>query len=165
MLQAGLKVCWAMVDRIDPASRSRTMAAIRSQHTKPEKWVRSALHKQGFRFRLHNKRLPGSPDIVLRQYHAALFINGCFWHQHDGCKSSHLPKTRQEFWAQKFASNRARDQKVLFQLKVLGWRVAVVWECGLGNKHRMATMQHLVAWLRSSSEYFEVPVYDEFSDL
>ncbi|MFZ2451785.1 MAG: DNA mismatch endonuclease Vsr [Methylovulum miyakonense] len=154
-----------MTDRIDPVARSRTMAAIRSKNTKPEKWVRSALHRQGFRFRLHNKALPGSPDLVLRKYHAVIFINGCFWHQHEGCKASHLPKSRTDFWERKFARNVARDQKVLYQLKVLGWRAAIVWECGLKKKQRETILQHLVAWLHSGAEYFEMPVYDEFSDL
>jgi DNA mismatch endonuclease (patch repair protein) len=109
-----------MTDCVDKATRSRTMAAIRSKDTKPEKWVRSALHKQGFRFRLHNKKLPGSPDLVLRKHHAVIFINSCFWHQHEGCKAAHLPKTRCNFWGKKFARNVARDQKVLYQLKVAG---------------------------------------------
>ncbi|MEI7994828.1 MAG: DNA mismatch endonuclease Vsr [Methylococcaceae bacterium] len=109
-----------MTDCVDKATRSRTMAAIRSKDTKPEKWVRSALHKQGFRFRLHNKKLPGSPDLVLRKHHAVIFINSCFWHQHEGCKAAHLPKTRRDFWGKKFARNVARDQKVLYQLKVAG---------------------------------------------
>lgn len=152
-----------MTDRINPTDRSSTMAAIRSKNTQPERWVRSALHRQSFRFRLHNKKLPGSPDLVLRKYHAAIFINGCFWHQHEGCATTHLPKTRPEFWAHKFARNVARDQKILYQLKVLGWRVAIVWECGLKKKNREATLQHLCAWLTSRSEYFEMPVYDEFS--
>ncbi|MFI3198282.1 MAG: DNA mismatch endonuclease Vsr [Methylococcaceae bacterium] len=154
-----------MIDRIDKATRSRTMAAIRSKDTKPEKCVRSALHRQGFRFRLHNKKLPGTPDLVLRKYHAVIFVNGCFWHQHQGCNSAHLPKTRQEFWEKKFTRNVARDQKVLYQLKVLGWRAAIVWECGLKKKIRGATLQHLAAWLCSGAEYFEMPVYDEFSEL
>lgn len=153
-----------MTDRIDAATRSRTMAAIRSKNTKPEKWVRSALHKQGFRFRLHNKTLPGSPDLVLRKYHAVIFINGCFWHQHEGCKASHLPKSRTDFWERKFARNVARDQKVLYQLKVMGWRVAIVWECGLKKAIREQTLQHVVVWLQSDSEYFELPIYDEFSE-
>ncbi|MDO9141825.1 MAG: DNA mismatch endonuclease Vsr [Methylobacter sp.] len=154
-----------MTDRIDQATRSRTMAAIRNRDTKPEKWVRSALHQQGFRFRLYDKKLPGSPDLVLRKYHAVIFINGCFWHQHEGCKTTHLPHTRREFWERKFARNVARDQKVLHQLKVQGWRVAIVWECGLKKKIRTATLQRLAAWLRGASEYLEIPVYDEFSDL
>jgi DNA mismatch endonuclease (patch repair protein) len=154
-----------MVDRITPAARSKTMAAIRSKDTKPEKWVRSALHGQGFRFRLHNKKLPGSPDLVLRKYRAVIFINGCFWHQHEGCKAAHLPKSRQDFWRQKFARNVARDQKVLYQLKIIGWRAAIVWECGLKKSCRDAMLEHLMAWLHSGAEYFEMPVYDEFSDL
>lgn len=154
-----------MTDRLSPAHRSRNMAAIRSKNTKPEVWVRCALHRLGFRFRLHNKKLPGSPDLVLKKYHAVIFINGCFWHQHVGCKASHLPQTRQEFWAHKFTRNVVRDMKVLYQLKMLGWRAAVVWECGLEKKTREASLQRLVAWLRSGDEYVEMPVYDEFSDL
>ncbi len=154
-----------MADRIDSAARSRTMAAIRSKNTRPEKWVRSALHHQGFRFRLHNKKLPGSPDLVLKKYHAVIFINGCFWHQHEGCAAAHLPKTHTDFWQDKFARNVARDQKVLYQLKTLGWRAAIVWECGLKKKCREATLQHLQAWLSGSTEYFEMPVFDEFSCL
>ena len=153
-----------MTDRIDATARSRTMAAIRSKNTQPEKWVRSALHRQGFRFRLHSKTLPGSPDLVLRKHHAVIFINGCFWHQHEGCKAAHLPKSRTDFWARKFARNLARDQKVLYQLKVLGWRAAIIWECGLKKARREQSLQHVVAWLQSHSEYFEWPVYDEFSE-
>lgn len=153
-----------MVDRIDKATRSRTMAAIRSQNTKPEKWVRSALHQHGFRFRLHNKKLPGSPDMVLHKYKAAIFINGCFWHQHPHCKVAHLPETRQTFWQNKFAQNMARDQKVLYQLKVLAWRAATVWECGLKKRLRDETLQCLCQWLEGKAEYFEMPVYDEFNE-
>lgn len=154
-----------MTDRIDKATRSRTMAAIRSKDTKPEKWVRSELHKRGFRFRLHNKQLPGSPDLVLRKYKAVIFINGCFWHQHQNCKVAHIPETRREFWEKKFARNVARDQKVLYQLKVMGWRAAVVWECGLGKKRREDTLGQLITWLHSNNEYFEIPIYDEFNEL
>ncbi|MFA5982545.1 MAG: DNA mismatch endonuclease Vsr [Methylococcaceae bacterium] len=154
-----------MTDRIDAKTRSRTMAAIHSKNTKPEIWVRSTLHQQGFRFRLHNKKLPGSPDLVLPKFQAVIFINGCFWHQHVGCKTSHLPKTRPEFWARKFARNCLRDQKVLYQLKILGWRVGIIWECSLTKTYRDTTVQHLAAWLHSHSEYYEIPVYDEFTEL
>jgi DNA mismatch endonuclease (patch repair protein) len=155
-----------MTDRIDHATRSRTMAAIRSHDTKPEKWVRSELHKQGFRFRLHNKKLPGSPDLVLRKYNAVIFVNGCFWHQHQNCKVAHIPETRQEFWEKKFARNVARDQKVLYQLKVMGWRAAVVWECGLRKRSRNDTLNHLIAWLKNrTGEYFEIPVYNELDEI
>lgn len=152
-----------MIDRIDKATRSRTMAAIHSRDTKPEKWVRSELHKQGFR--LYNRQLPGSPDLVLCKYNAVIFINGCFWHQHPNCKVAHIPATRQEFWEKKFARNVARDQRVLYQLKVMDWRVAVVWECGLKKRNRDDTLYHLVAWLENqAAEYFEMPVYDEFTE-
>lgn len=155
-----------MVDRIDKETRSRTMAAIRSRDTKPEKWVRSELHKRGFRFRLYNKQLPGSPDLVLHKYHAVIFINGCFWHQHQNCKVAHIPETRREFWERKFARNVARDQKVLYQLKVMGWRAAVVWECGLGKRSREDTLYHLMAWLKNqANEYVEMPVYDEITEI
>lgn len=154
-----------MVDRVDQASRSRIMSAIRSQGTRPEMQVRCGLHKLGFRFRLHAKQLPGTPDLVLRKYKAAVFINGCFWHQHPHCKSSHIPQTRSEFWQKKFARNVARDQKVLYQLKVMGWRVAILWECGLTKKQSAMTLARLALWLKWGGEYLEIPVYNEFNEL
>jgi DNA mismatch endonuclease (patch repair protein) len=153
-----------MTDRIDKATRSRMMAAIRSFGTRPEKRVRSALHRQGFRFRLHIKQLPGTPDLVLRKYKAAIFINGCFWHQHANCKGEHIPQTRREFWQKKFNQNTMRDQKALYQLKIMGWRAAILWECGLTKKHQDETLRRLAFWLRSCGEYLEIPVYDEFSE-
>jgi DNA mismatch endonuclease, patch repair protein len=143
------------------AVRSRTMSAIRSKNTKPEKWVRSALHGKGFRFRLHNKQLPGSPDLVLPKYHAVIFVNGCFWHQHHGCKVAHIPKAKHEFWQKKFERNMARDQKVLYGLKLAGWRVAIIWECGLAKATKDYTLQHLAIWLHSPAEYFETPIYED----
>ncbi|SJM89484.1 XorII very short patch repair endonuclease Vsr [Crenothrix polyspora] len=154
-----------MTDRIDQASRSRIMSAIRSHSTRPEMKVRSALHKAGFRFRLHAKKLPGTPDLVLRKYKAIVFINGCFWHQHPHCKNSHIPKTHSEFWRHKFARNVARDQKVLYQLKLMGWRVAILWECGLTKKQFETTLERLALWLKWGGEYLEIPVYDEFYEL
>jgi DNA mismatch endonuclease, patch repair protein len=140
------------------------MSAIRSVGTRPEKRVRSALHRQGFRFRLHIKRLPGTPDLVLSKYKAVIFINGCFWHQHTNCKHSHIPQTRSEFWQKKFSRNMARDQKVMYQLKIMGWRAAIIWECGLTKKCQEDTLRRLALWLRWGSEYIEIPVYDEFSE-
>jgi DNA mismatch endonuclease (patch repair protein) len=153
-----------MVDRMDKETRSKTMRAIRSANTRPEKWVRSALHKAGFRFRLFKKNLPGTPDIVLRKYNAAIFVNGCFWHQHPDCKSSHVPHTRREFWQKKFARNSMRDQRVLYHLKVMGWRVAVLWECGLNRKRQAETFTRLINWLKWGGEYLEIPVNDEFNE-
>ncbi|NOT86043.1 MAG: DNA mismatch endonuclease Vsr [Methylococcaceae bacterium] len=153
-----------MTDRIDQPTRSRIMAAIRSVDTRPEKCVRSALHEQGFRFRLHPKQLPGTPDLVLRKYKTVIFINGCFWHQHQNCKAAHLPKTRCEFWQKKFARNVARDQNVLYQLKIMGWRTAILWECGLHKKPQENTLRRLALWLKGGDEYLEIPVYDEFNE-
>lgn len=153
-----------MTDCVDQSTRSRIMSAIRSVDTRPEKWVRSALHRQGFRFRLHPKQLPGTPDLVLRKYKAVIFINGCFWHQHPNCKAAHLPKTRCEFWQKKFTRNTVRDQQVLYQLKIMGWRTAILWECGLNKKHQENTLRRLALWLNGKSEYLEIPVYDEFNE-
>lgn len=153
-----------MIDHLDQKTRSRMMAAVRSFNTQPEKRVRSALHRLGFRFRLHNKKLPGTPDLVLRKYKAVVFINGCFWHQHVNCKHSHIPKTRSEFWQKKFSRNVIRDQNVMYQLKIMGWRAAIIWECGLTKKRRDDTVKRLVLWLRWGSEYIEIPVYDEFNE-
>ena len=128
------------------------MAAVRSFGTRPEKRVRSALHRQGFRFRLYNKQLPGTPDLVLRKYKAVIFINGCFWHQHVNCKASHIPQTRSEFWQKKFIRNVSRDQKVMYQLKAMAWRTAVIWECGLSKSRQEVTLRRLMLWLRWGSE-------------
>jgi DNA mismatch endonuclease, patch repair protein len=153
-----------MIDRFDKEKRSKIMRAIRSSNTRPEKKVRSALHRAGFRFRLCKKDLPGTPDIVLPKYKAAIFVNGCFWHQHEECKTSHLPYSRREFWQNKFSRNMLRDQKVLYQLKIMGWRVAVLWECGLNRKFQAETFTRLFNWLKWGGEYLETPVYDEFSE-
>ena len=107
------------------------MGRIRSGNTKPELVLRSLLHRCGYRFRLRQRKLPGQPDIVLRKYRAAIFVHGCFWHRHPGCKQATMPKTRMEFWQAKFARNVDRDQRNREALAALGWRVVVVWECEL----------------------------------
>lgn len=112
-------------------SRSRNMAAIRGKNTAPELAIRRILHSMGLRFRLHRKDLPGSPDIVLPKHRIVVFVHGCFWHRHEGCKYSTIPKTRQEFWLSKFESNVVRDMRNQAELEQLGWRVLVVWECEL----------------------------------
>ncbi len=112
-------------------TRSRNMAAIRGKDTAPELAVRRILHAMGVRFRLHRKDLPGSPDIVLPRQRKVVFVHGCFWHRHEGCRYSTTPKTRQEFWVVKFESNVFRDNRNQSELKQLGWRVLVVWECEL----------------------------------
>ncbi len=153
-----------MPNPINPETRSRMMAAVRSFNTQPEMQVRSALHRLGFRFRLHNKKLPGTPDLVLRKYKAVVFINGCFWHQHFNCKYSHIPQTRREFWQNKFTRNVIRDQKVLYQLKIMGWRAAIIWECGLIKRTQDETVRRLATWLRRGGEYLEMPIYDELTE-
>ena len=107
------------------------MALIKSRDTKPEIRVRRALHAAGFRYRLHDKRLPGQPDLVLPSRHVALFVHGCFWHQHPdrSCKLARLPKSRLEFWRPKLEGNRLRDEKKRRELQALGWSVIEVWEC------------------------------------
>ena len=111
--------------------RSRNMAAIRGKDTAPELAVRRILHAMGLRFRLHRKDLPGRPDIVLPKHRTVVFVHGCFWHRHEDCRYTTTPKTRQEFWQTKFAANVERDSRNRTDLRQLGWRVIVVWQCEL----------------------------------
>jgi len=122
------------LDIVSAAKRSEMMAGIRSADTKPEIFVRQLLHRSGYRFRLHRKDLPGRPDIVLPKYKTVIFVNGCFWHGHKGCKHFRLPKSRTEFWEKKIGGNIERDRKKLEACKELGWNVIVVWECDLPPK-------------------------------
>lgn len=121
---------------VDP-QRSALMARIRSKQTQPELIVRRALHNMGFRFRLHRRDLPGKPDIILPKYKLAIFVHGCFWHQHPDCKLASRPKTRGEYWGPKLASNVARDQRHARALEELGWRVETVWECETRDTERL----------------------------
>ncbi len=105
------------------------MARIRSSNTKPELAVRRLLHSMGFRFRLHRRDLPGRPDLVLPKYRLAIFVHGCFWHQHPGCRLASSPKSRQDYWGPKLARNVERDGQAASQLIALGWKVEVIWEC------------------------------------
>jgi len=118
-----------MTDNLDKAKRSWNMSRIRCKDTKPEIAVRKMLHAAGFRFRLHVKGLPGKPDIVLPKWKTVIFVHGCFWHRHEGCKDATTPKTRTEWWLEKFAKNVANDLKKRSALEAAGWRVIVVWEC------------------------------------
>ncbi|WP_439849746.1 very short patch repair endonuclease [Pseudomonas syringae] len=119
------------MDIVDSATRSRMMSGIRGKNTRPELLVRKFLHAHGFRFRLHRKDLPGNPDIVLPKLKTCIFVHGCFWHRHPGCRYATMPKTRPEFWAEKFSKNVARDAKSILALRQLGWRTIIIWECQL----------------------------------
>lgn len=120
-----------MADTISAERRSWNMSRIAGRNTKPELLLRSLLHRAGFRFRLHAKDLPGKPDIVLPKYHIAIFVNGCFWHRHPGCRNATMPSTRTEFWAAKFDGNVERDLRNAALLEDAGWTVLTVWECDL----------------------------------
>lgn len=119
------------MDILTPEQRFRNMSRVRSTNTKPEKQVRSLLHGMGYRFRLHAKDLPGSPDIVLPKYRAVIFVHGCFWHRHPGCKYASTPATHKEFWTAKFEQNKARDRRVIKLLREKNWNVIIVWQCEL----------------------------------
>jgi len=124
-----------MVDRISEEKRSWNMSRIRSTNTQPEMVVRSFLHRKGFRFRLHQKNVFGKPDIILKKYKTAIFIDGCFWHRHKDCRFAYTPKSRINFWNKKFESNIKRDQKVNEILRKDGWNVLRIWECETKNKN------------------------------
>lgn len=117
------------MDTLVKEERSRLMSRIGAKNTKPEILLRKYLHAKGIRFRLHRTDLPGRPDVVLPKYKAAIFVHGCFWHQHPGCKKARVPKSNVDFWEAKFARNAERDARKTRDLEALGWRVLVVWEC------------------------------------
>lgn len=125
------------MDRLDKSRRSWNMGRIRGRDTSPEVAVRSMLHRAGYRFRLHVKTLPGKPDIVLRSRNTVIFVHGCFWHRHEGCKQCYTPKSNIEFWETKFAGNVQRDKKNTCALKTAGWRVIIVWECELSTPTKL----------------------------
>lgn len=140
-------------DIVDAATRSRMMSGIRGRDTKPEMLIRRGLHGRGFRFRLHDRKLPGRPDLVLPKHDAVIFVHGCFWHGHD-CHLFRWPKTREEFWRVKISGNRARDERAIDQLEEAGWRVLTVWECAMRGPESVgidATVEGAAGWLESSS--------------
>lgn len=132
-----------MSDVHEPHIRSYNMSRIRSTDTKPELIVRKFLHKKGLRFRLYDKNLPGKPDIVLPKHKTVIFVNGCFWHGHEGCKHFVIPKTKTEWWLEKINKTVRRDNENIMQLFELGWVPLVVWECELKFEKRHETLIHL----------------------
>ena len=134
-----------MVDFLSPVERSKRMSRIRSSNTAPEVALRRGLHALGLRFRLHRKDLPGKPDIVLTRYRTVVFVHGCFWHRHNGCKIATTPKSNTEFWIHKFESNVARDIQSRASLEVMGWKVITVWECELASTQMTASAARRVA--------------------
>lgn len=148
-----------MSDIVDPKVRSRMMSGIKAGNTKPEVLVRKELHARGYRFRLHRKDLPGSPDIVLPKFKAVIFVNGCFWHGHR-CRLFKWPRTRPEFWRDKITTNIHRDRRKMAELRSMGWRVCVLWECELrGSKGRQVaeTVDRIAEWLKDRERVLYLP--------
>lgn len=122
-----------LVDIVSKEKRASMMASVRQKNTRPEVLLRQALHRLGLRFRIHRRDLPGTPDIVLPSHRTVIFVHGCFWHRHEGCRRTTLPATKTAFWADKFSKNVERDRKVQKALITLNWRVVVIWECQLST--------------------------------
>nr|WP_087608828.1 very short patch repair endonuclease [Komagataeibacter europaeus] len=147
-----------MPDIVSPEQRSRMMAGIRGKDTKPEMVLRKGLHALGFRFRLHDRKLPGTPDLVFPKYRAVIFIHGCFWHGHD-CHLFRLPGTRTEFWRSKIERNRAVDARTVPTLRNSDWRVGTVWECAIRGKGRISledVLETCASWLKSTTTELEI---------
>lgn len=143
-----------MTDTLSPEIRSQIMAKVRSYNTGPELIIRRQLHRKGYRFRLHDKKLPGRPDIVLPKYNAVILINGCFWHGHD-CDLFNMPKTRKEFWQKKISRTRERDNENVNDLLSYGWRVLTIWQCSMKGKSKRSeeeVIHQTVCWLSSKDQ-------------
>ena len=138
------------MDKITPEQRHYTMSRIRGKDTKPEILVRKYLFSEGFRFRKNDKRYPGHPDIVLPKYKTVVFVNGCFWHGHEGCKYYTIPKTNTDFWVAKVQRNQARDRSDIEKLSQMGWNVITIWECQLEKASMELTLGKLIEDIRSS---------------
>lgn len=150
-----------MVDVVDSSTRSRMMAGIKGKNTRPEIEIRKRLFALGYRYRLHDTKLPGKPDLILPRYNAVIFINGCFWHAHD-CSLFKWPSTRKKFWKKKLTRNREKDIENNVVLKELGWRILTIWECsfrGVGKKREKeidVIIKKTVKWLSSSKRFLEI---------
>ena len=150
-----------MADIKSPEERSKNMAAIRCKNTKPEIYLRKALYARGYRYRIAPTTVPGHPDIYLAKYRLAIFVHGCFWHRHEGCKYSYMPKSRIEFWKQKFENNVARDRLVRQQLMSEDVRCLIVWECAINQSQKKAwssesLIDAVVDFIESDGKYMEI---------
>lgn len=149
-----------MVDIVDKSTRSRMMSGIRSSNTKPEVLTRKSLHRLGYRFRLGSKIGRIKPDIVFRSHRVAVFIHGCYWHQHKGCKLAYSDRSYSEKWQKKFNDNKARDKRVTEELIEQGWRVAVIWECVTRNKEEFEReINKLDIWIKAGKGYIYESAY------
>lgn len=149
------------MDSLTPEARSRNMSAIRSKNTKPEVYFRKLLFARGYRYRLNDRTVTGHPDLFLRKYNTAIFVNGCFWHRHAGCKYAYTPKSRVEFWTEKFAANVKRDQVVRQELSRQGIRCLIVWECTIKKMRKDESIRNEVLeqaerFLHSDMNYLEL---------
>lgn len=145
------------MDTVERTVRSRMMAGIRAKHTRPEMVIRGLLHAAGFRYRLHRRDLPGVPDLLLPKYRVVIFVHGCFWHCHTGCRHFKLPTTNRDFWANKLSGNRARDQAHIAALHAAGWRVLVVWECATRDVAGWSALQMRIGnWLGGDADLCEI---------
>ncbi|MCU0402490.1 MAG: DNA mismatch endonuclease Vsr [Algoriphagus sp.] len=147
-----------MADLVSPKKRSEMMSGIRSKNTKPEILIRSELFRQGFRYRIHDRKLPGKPDLVLRKFQAVLFIHGCFWHRHN-CHLFKWPSSRVEFWKAKINRNVQLDGMAIAKLQDIGWRTGIVWECALKGKTKLLLpemISNIEKWLLSENKYLEI---------
>jgi DNA mismatch endonuclease (patch repair protein) len=146
-----------VVDVVNASTRSRMMSGIRGRDTRPEMAVRRALFSAGLRYRLHRRDLPGAPDVALGGRKVAIFVHGCFWHRHKGCRYAKLPATRPEFWKAKLEGNAERDERSIEALKAMGWRVLIVWECAIRDKEKLSTLPTVLSdWIRSDAPLGEV---------
>lgn len=141
-----------MTDVHDKATRSYNMSRIKGTDTKPEMLVRKFLHANGIRFRVHNKNLPGKPDLTLTKYHTVIFVNGCFWHGHKGCRYFVLPKTRTAWWQEKIEETKNRDKKAIQYLKAQGWKPIIIWECELKPDNKEKTLKKLINKITKAQE-------------
>ncbi|GAA5521510.1 DNA mismatch endonuclease Vsr [Aliifodinibius salicampi] len=147
-----------MADTHSTEVRSKNMAAIQSKDTKPEIMIRRALHSEGIRYGLHNKKLPGTPDLHFRKYNAVLFVNGCFWHKHD-CPLFNMPQSNIDYWKNKFKRNQNRDRQKINELKDAGKRISIIWECALKGKHSLPlenVTEKMIIWLNSGKRFVEI---------